>query len=263
MRYAILLAQLLSMVSLSVDASAGTVFAQVGGSYSRIQHKLSSWGVCLDEYHRRPEPIARITSDGVYAGYKSLVMLGEGCNRALDTIGDAVFHVGFYNFPNGLPWGPDRVRPDNLRLAIFEITSFRSASPQGVVSGPAACAPGDACPRPRPPSNCRFQLFAQTRPREINVSNPNNSADWEGPVSSVADLVRTHGRGYALVSETNRVNGGAWIVTDVVRQWLTEHRPRYFILTIADSEPSLSPEHRNKTVRCDGYFTAQLRIDHN
>lgn len=263
MQFVLRLAFLIIFASVSVEANAGTVYPGVSAT-SRVTHNLSSWGACFDDSRLRPIRLETTNRDTAYAGYRSLVALGEGCNRALDTRGDAVFRFNWGYHPSAVPWEPGRVTTTNLRMAVFEITSFRSASPDGVVSGPAACARGEICPRPRPPSSCRFQLYAQTRHVPgLQTNGADRSASWEGSVASIAELVQTGGRGFALVSETNRINGGSWVVTEIVRRYIQDGGHRNFILTIADSEPSLQPAHRTKSVQCDGYFTARLRVDYD
>lgn len=268
----------LSLVMTTIAASpvmAGTYYAEVRG-LTRVLHKQSSWGVCADAGDQPGVRPFRPMQDGpgdfsevtrAYAGYRTKLRPGQGpfpCHHAVDTIGEALFQISMVRRADGTPL--DRALtadlPFIMRMATFEITSFTSASPGGVVSGATACGHGEPCPRPRPPSNCRFQLlhvppgtgFTPT----LSGGRTSREAHWEGDSRSIATPIPS-GRGFMLVSGTNQRNGNAWVITEQAREWF--RRPRgELIMTIADSEPSLAPQNRMKEIECDGYFTARLTV---
>jgi hypothetical protein len=270
------------MIVSSGSALAGTAFVEVQG-YSRVQHKQVNWGTCpfgSDQAIRPVNPMTNGRADfsditRAYAGYRTSVRRGDGplpCNQSVDTTGDALFRVDPTKNADGTDLDAALVRDlrYTLRVAIFEITSFTSASPAGVASGPGTCGRDEVCPRNRPPSNCRFQLFAVPPPPgrldflPVLAPGTNREIRWQGAVSSIANPVQTPGRGYMLVSGTSERNGYAWNVTELARGWLSApQNRRALFLTIADSEPSLQPEHRLKSIACDGFFTAKVRIDYN
>lgn len=264
------------------SAMAGTAFVEVQG-YTRVQHKQANWGTCPFGSDQAIRPINPMTTGRAdfsditraYAGYRTSVRRGDGplpCHQSVDTTGDALFRVDPTKNADGTDLDAALVRDlrYTLRMAIFEITSFTSASPEGVASGPGTCGRDEVCPRNRPPSNCRFQLLAFPPPPgrldflPVLAPGTNREIRWQGAVSSIANPVQTPGRGYMMVSGTSERNGYAWNVTELARGWLSAPaNRRALFLTIADSEPSLQPEHRMKSIACDGYFTAKLRIDFN
>jgi len=269
------------MIVSSGSALAGTAFVEVQG-YSRVQHKQVNWGTCpfgSDQAIRPVNPMTNGRADfsditRAYAGYRTSVRRGDGplpCHQSADTTGDALFRVDPRKNADGTDLDAALVRElrSSIRMATFEITSFTSASPEGVVSGPGTCARDEVCPRNRPPSNCRFQLFAVPPPPArsdfLPVLAPGTSREirWQGAVSALASPVQSAGRGYMTVAGTSERNGYAWNVTQLAIGWLNSPRNRRALfLTIADSEPSLQPEHRMKSIACDGYFTAKVRIDY-
>ena len=266
----------------SGSAMAGTAFVEVQG-FTRVQHKQANWGTCpfgSDQAIRPVNPMTNGRADfsditRAYAGYRTSVRPGDGplpCHQSVDTTGDALFRVDPRKNVDGTDLDAALIRdlPFIMRMATFEITSFTSMSPEGVVSGPGTCGRGEVCPRNRPPSSCRFQLFAVPAPPAPSsllptlVSPTSREIRWAGAVSSVASPVQTRGRGFMTVSGTGERNANAWDVTPFARGWMNAPRNRrVLILAIADSEPSLQPEHRMKSIQCDGFFTARVRIDYN
>lgn len=258
-----------------VPVMAGTYYAEVRG-LTRVLHKQSSWGVCADASEQpgvRPfQPMRDGPGDfsdvtRAYAGYRSKIRPGQGpfpCHHAVDTTGEGLFQIRMQRNADGSP--VDRALladlPFIMRLATFEITSFTAASPGGVVSSATACGHGEICPRPRPPSSCRFELLNVPPGSRFTptLSGGSDSRDvrWDGDSRSIGTRVST-GRGFMMVSGTSQRNGNAWVITEQAREWF--RRPRGdLILTIAASEPSLAPQNRMKEIECDGYFTARVTV---
>lgn len=254
----------------SVLLCAGTLYPGSTGN-TRVQTTNSKWGVCLDPgpdvavrpYNPFTDPRGDFSNGGVaYAGFWARVTPGASCHRAADVRGDAVF--GF-----NVAWtarGHDRFNADTLRSAIVNVDSFKSRAPAGVRSGSGSCESGTVCPRTNSRSSCRFRLYAVDVPERTSfrVGAPTRTATWTGPVEALAIEVRSGGRGFMLISETDMINGGSWDVTELLRSGLRRRTSdgTKFVLSIASDEPSLLPLHRMKDIDCDGFFTARMRIDY-